>query len=311
MLMAFDPARLDALRAALDLALDDLRRVRSDDQATADAMRVVRAARQSLGEVWLPRITAVLHSKSMTAPVRTKINDGVAALPGPEWQLTVDSGASSPGDAPPRALMYGPEQPGTRSFGEVLEGIMSGDLVPMAAPVDANGRAGARYTSIAFAPGIEHEVGHTDLTSTVLKLADFASDGLPVGWRETKGMTIFYLRDARAISSVHILSAYDRDTGPDTEVGLTEEATVSGYLVVKHESGTAEVNVQIGPGDQDATQSYPIISSTSSAYSGVFYPDAPPDFEPITREPRYVSPATWTFTTSASPMVDGWGTWGL
>ncbi len=309
--MAFDPARLDALRATLDLALDDLRRVRSDDLATADAMRVVRAARRSLGDVWLPRISAVLNSKSMTAPVRTKINDGFAALPGPAWQLTVDPGGLGPGAVANQPRMYGPELPGRRSFGEVLEGIMSGELVPMAAPLDADGRAGARYTSIAFAPGIETEVGHTDLTSTFLKLADFASDGLPVGWRETKGMAIFYLSNARAVSSVHILSAYDRDSGPDTLAGLTEEATVSGYLVVKQESGTAEVNVQIGPGVQDATQSFPVISSTSSAYSGVFYPDTPPDFEPITREQRFVSPETWTFTTSASPMVDGWGTWGL
>ncbi len=266
-------------------------------------------ARRGLSEVWLPRISAVLDSKSMTAPVRTKINDGFVALPGPAWQLTVDPGGA--GAATSEARMYGPERPGSRSFGEVLEAIMAGELVPMAAPLDADGRAGARYTSIAFAPGIETEVGHTDLTSTVLKLADFASDGLPVGWRETKGMTIFYLRNARAISSVHILSAYDRDTGPDTLVGLTEEAMVSGYLVVKQESGTAEVSVQIGPGVQDPTQSFPIISSTTSAYSGVFYPDTPPDFGPITREPRFVGRETWTFTTSASPMVDGWGTWGL
>ncbi|MGZ4680287.1 MAG: hypothetical protein ACXV4D_08970 [Ilumatobacteraceae bacterium] len=311
MLLAYDHARLDALRATLDSALDDLRRVRSDDLAAADAMRVVRAARRSLGDVWLPRITAVLTSKSMTAPVRTSNNDGSAARPGPAWLLTVDPGVLGPGAGANEPRMYGPELPGSRSFGQVLAGIMSGELVPMTAPVDADGRAGARYTSIAFAPGIEKEVGHTDLTSTVLKLTDFASDGLPVGWRETKGMTIFYLSNTRAISSVHILSAYDRDSGPDTLVDLTEEATVSGYLVVKQESGTAEVNVQIGPGVQDPTQSFPIISSTTSAYSGVFYPDAPPDFRPITRAPRFVSPADWTFTTSASPMVDGWGTWGL
>ena len=317
MLMAFDPVRLDALRVAMGVALDDLRRVRSDDLATADAMRVIRSARHSLSDLWLPRVSAALNSKSMTAPVQTKLDDGMgnwssyAPVPGPAWQITVDPTGPGSGAAADHQRMYGPELPGSRSFGEVLEAITSGELVPMVAPVDANGKAGARYTSIAFAPGIQTEVGHADLTSTVLKLADFASDGLPVGWRETEGMTILYLSHARAVSRVHVLSAYDRDVGPDTLVDLTEEATVSGYLVVKQESGTAEVSVQIGPDPQDPTQSFPIISETASAYSGVFYPDNPPDFQPITHQPRFVSPEAWTFTTSASPMVDGWGTWGL
>jgi hypothetical protein len=188
---------------------------------------------------------------------------------------------------------------------------MSGELAPMPAPIDANGRAGARYSSIAFASASETEIGHADLTSSTLKFIDIASDGLPVGWRETKGITIFYLRDARAVSTVHVLSAYDRKLGPDTLPELTTEAAVSGYLVVKQDSSTAEVNVQIGSGPQDVTETFPIISQSSSAYNGVFYPDTPADFRPITHEPRFVAPTTWTFTTSASPMVDGWGTWGL
>ena len=316
-LLAFDPARLDGLRIALGTALDDLDRARCNDAAAAEAMRTIRAASQLLADVWLPRIRGVLDSKSMSEPTRTKLRDEIGKPvtypngPGPTWQLTLDPGGRQPRGAVDHVEMVGPRLPGSRSFGEVLAAIMSGDLAPMAAPLDANGRAGARYTSIAFASASETEVGHTDLTSSTLKFMDIASDGLPIGWRETKGMTIFYLKNARAVSTVHLLTAYDRNVGPDTLPELTTEAAVSGYLVVKQDSSTAEVNVQIGSGPQDVTETYPIISQSSSAYNGVFYPDTPAEFEPISHEPRFVAPTTWTFTTSASPMVDGWGTWGL
>lgn len=294
-LLAFDPARLDSLRLALAAALDDLRRVRSDDATTVATMQAVRSATRSLGDFWLPRVSDVLNSKAMTG-------DG-----GPFWQITRDPGGM--GSTASSSPMYGPNLPGSRSFGEVLEGIASGELQPMAAPLDANGRAGAHYTSISFAPGAQRELGYTDLTSDAAKFADFMSDGLPVGWRENEQLRIIYLKDARAISSVHVLGAYDRDAGPETLTEQTTEATVSGYLVIRQESGTAQVNIQIGPGEQDPTASFSIISESTSGYSGVFYPDNPPDFEPASREPRFENPAEWTFTTSASPMVDGWGTW--
>jgi hypothetical protein len=223
------------------------------------------------------------------------------------WQITHDpDSAGSPSTSSP---IVGPDPPGSRSFGEVLAAIASGSLQPMAAPLDANGRAGAHYTSIALAPGAQRELGYTDLTSDAAKFADFWSDGLPIGWRETEGLQIIYLTDARAISSVHVLSAYERDAGPETLTEQTTEATVSGYLVLRQESGVAQVNVQIGPGEQDPTESFSVISASTSGYSGAFYPDEPPDFEPASREPRFENPAEWTFTTSASPMVDGWGTW--
>jgi hypothetical protein len=296
-LLAFDPARLDSLRIAMGAALDELRGLRSDDPATAAAMQAVRSARRSLGDLWLPRVSNVLSSKAMTS-------DG-----GLFWQITRDPGGFGTGSPSSSSPMYGPELPGSRSFGEVLEGVASGELEPMAAPLDANGRAGAHYTSISFAPGIQREVGYTDLTSGVAKFADFMSDGLPVGWRESEELRIIYLKDARATSSVHVLSAYDRDSGPETLTEQTTEAIVSGYLVICQESGVAQVTVQIGPGAQDPTESFPIFTESSSGYSGVFYPDNPPNFEPASREPRFEHPAVWTFTTSASPMVDGWGTW--
>ena len=315
-LLAFDPVRLASLRTALVATLDNLQRLRSDDSATTETMRTIRSASRSLADLWLPRVNDVLQSTAMSSSTQTKVGDydfrGSARRgvdDDPLWQFIHDPGGLGAGASPKPAPMYGPDQPGARSFGQVVQAIESGALVAMAAPVDAQGRAGARYTSIAFAPGFQRDVGHADLTSTFAKFADFMSDGLPVGWREQEGMRIIYFRDARVISSVHVLTAYDRDSGPETLVDQTTEATVSGYLVVRQESGVAEVSVQIGPGIQDPTQSFPIISQSASAYSGVFYPDTPPDFQPITHEPRFVNPPTWTFTKSASPMVDGWGTW--
>ncbi len=314
-LLAFDPARLDSLRSALAATLEDLRRMRSDDAAGAETMRTVRAANRALADLWLPRVTDVLQSKAMYSSTNTKFDDIRTTIPprlgdDPLWQFIHDPGVLAAESSPKPAPMYGPDLPGTRSFGQVIEAIETGKLVPMAAPLDAHGRAGAQYTSIAFAPGSQRDVGHADLTSTFAKVADFMSDGLPVGWREQEGMRIIYFTDARVISSVHVLSAYDRDVGPETLPDRTTEATVSGYLVIKQESSVVEASVQIGPGIQDPTQSFPIISESSASYSGVFYPDTPPDFQPITHEPRFVNPPTWTFTTSASPMVDGWGTWG-
>jgi hypothetical protein len=145
----------------------------------------------------------------------------------------------------------------------------------------------------------------------MLKFLDFLSDGLPVGWRENQELKILYLTNVRVTSSVHILTAYARDSGPETLEDQTKEAIVSGYLVLQEDSSSAEVNVSIGRGEQDDTQSYPIVSESSSSYSGVFYPEYSPDFQPITRQARFVNPAVWTFTSSAGPMVDGWGTWGL
>jgi hypothetical protein len=107
---------------------------------------------------------------------------------------------------------------------------------------------------------------------------------------------------------VHVLTAYDRDDGPETLLDRTTEATVSGYLIIASRSTKAEVSVQIGTGDD--TQSQTVLSESSSSYEGTFYPDALPDFQPVAQEARYVNPDRWTFTKSASPMVQGWGTWG-
>jgi len=146
------------------------------------------------------------------------------------------------------------------------------------------------------------------MTPTLLKVVDFFSDGLPIGWREERTLTIYHLTNARVTSSVHVLTAYDRDEGPETLPDLTTEATVSGYMLIATRSTTGEVSVRIGTGDD--TQSHPVVSQSNSSYEGMFYPDALPDFQPMSQEARYVSPDNWTFTRSASPMRDQWGTWG-
>jgi hypothetical protein len=189
----------------------------------------------------------------------------------------------------------------------VLADIESGALAPMEAPVDAHGRAGAHYTSLAFAPGELREVGRVDLTPDLAKVLDFFSDGAPIGWREHQTLTIYYLTNARVVSSVHTLTAYDRDDGPETLRDLTTEATVSGYVVLREDSTEGEVSMEIGPGDD--TQSQVVASQLTSSLSGAFYPNEKPKFKKPSREPRIVNPERWTFTSSSAPMVDGWGTW--
>ncbi len=304
--MAFDRTRLASLRAGIGAAVDELRGIRSDDAAATDAMRTISGACRTLGDVWLPRVQDILDSTAMTSCRRSAIGVAdVSQRPGltyvfdPGWEMSADS----PG-------AYGPQVPRRLSFDEVLSRVESGTLVPMAAPLDAHGRAGAHYTSIAFASGAGTPVGHADVTSNLLKVLDFISDGLPIGWRENKTLTITYLSNVRVTSSVHVLSAYDRDEGPETLFDQTQEAIMSGYMIALVDTATAEVSASIGPDTQDPTQNAELISETSSSYTGMFYPDLPPAFQPITHEARFVGEPEWTFTKSNGPMVEGWGTWG-
>lgn len=303
-LLAFDRARLDALRVALGAALDDLQGIRSDDAAAADVMRALGAARRTLSDVWLPRVLDVLNSTSMTSCTRSAIGTAdvsQASL----YAATHNRGWEVMNDPLP---VYGPPAPVVRSFDDVLADVQSGVLVPMAAPLDADGRAGAHYTSLAFAAAQPVELGTKEVTSDMLKVVEFFSDGLPIGWREKQTLAIYRLTDARITSSVHALTAFDRDQGPETRLDLTTEATVSGYMIIARRSTKGEVNVRIGTGDD--TQSQTIVSQSNTSYEGTFYPDELPDFQPMSQQARYVSPNDWTFTKSASPMMDEWGTWG-
>jgi hypothetical protein len=310
MKLAFDRARLDALRLGTGAALDDLHLIRCDDPAAADVMRDLRLAAQTLGELWLPRIQDAVNSKAMISCVRRKNADGSDVAEAPGYK-PIQVGTMETIDDPWPIL--GPPSPHPmRTFDEVLSDIGSGAMLPMTAPIDANGRAGARYDSLAFAPTVKPVlVGAKDVTPDLLKVIDFFSDGLPVGWRETKTLSIYYLTDARVTSSVHRLTAYDRDDGPETLLDLTTQATVSGYMIIASDESVAEVTMKIGADDEDedSTKNVVIAKQTSEAYSGRFFPDAVPDLQPITPGPRFETPDRWTFTTSASPMVDDWGTW--
>ena len=126
--------------------------------------------------------------------------------------------------------------------------------------------------------------------------------------RDPNTVSIYYLADARVTSSVHVLTAYDPDDGPETLLDLTTQATVSGYLIIRSDESVAEVTTKIGAdGDKDATKDVVLARQASSSYAGMFFPDEVPDLQPIPTGPRVESPDMWTFTTSASPMVDEWG----
>jgi hypothetical protein len=303
----FDRARVDTLRLALGATLDDLRTIRIGDYAAADEMRALAGNCRTIEETWLPRVLDVLNSTAMTSCVRSA--PGVADISQSAAryaQMSADGWEVIPDPLP----VFGPPAPHALNGDEVLKAIDSGALQPMAAPLDAQGRANAHYSSIAFAPGTPpQEIGYVDMTSNAAKVLDFFSDGLPVGWRQTDKLFVYRIDDVRAVQSFHTLTAYDRDDGPETMTELTQEAMVSGYMVIAKREEELEVTKRVGDGDP--TAHFSIASQSGSSYSGAFYPDpgTEPDFQPVSHDDRYVSPDLWTFTTSASPMVDDWGTW--
>ncbi len=304
-LLAFDRNRVDSLRTALGMALGELRSIRSGEPDAADPLRVLGNACRLLDEVWLPRVHEVLSSTAMMRCTRSA--SGVVDIA----QGSIAGAAFHPGweTATDLTPVFGPPAPKTRSFDEVRADIRSGSLRPMTAPLDARGRAGARYTSLAFAPGTQREIGHADLTSNALKFIDFMSDGLPVGWSEKRTLTIYYLTDVRVTQSVRVLNAYRRDQGPETLPGLTTEAVVSGYMVIASTSTLGDVTMVIGPGEQDPTANFALASQSIESYSGAFYPDTPPDFQPISEAPRYANQTKWTFSKAPAPPGEGEGTW--
>jgi hypothetical protein len=299
----FDRDRVESLRLALGVTLEELRSIRSTDAAAIDVMRSLGGACRSI-EDWLPRVHDILSSTAMTSCTRSPLGTPdlsqaakFAAMRNRGWEVTND----------PIGVL-GPPAPIHRTMDEVFADIASGDLRPMAPPLDANGRAGTHYEALTFAPSSPPNVlGHVDLTSNAAKFAAFWSDGLAVGWRETKTLTIYHLENVRVTKSVHTLNAFDRDAGPDTMVNLTTVAVGSGYMVIRHETGKAELSHDIG--EDDPTANFAYASQTSTAFSGAFYPDEEPDFEERTEEDRFESPDEWTFTTSAAPMKDDWGIW--
>ena len=294
--LAYDRARLDLLRAGLAQAADELHRVDTDDLAAADVMRALRAACRTLMDVHLAKVREVLASDVMT------------------WYRSCGVASSTQHDRSWEAVSLGlyPLPRRLLSFDEVLGAATSKALVPLPAPLDANGRANEIYTSIAIAPNHPKLIGTTDITPGVMKLLDFLSDGLPLAFRDHRELEIWHFSDARVVSSVHRLTDYPAaDRYPETLIDETEEAVVSGYLILDVKSSSLQANIPIGPKGGDPTLSFPIDLGSSTEYSGMFFPDSTPSFAPISREPRFVAEPKWTFTKSAGPMVEGWGTWGL
>jgi hypothetical protein len=73
-LLAYDPGRLGALRAAVGTALDDLRGIRCDDPEAATAMTAVHNATRTLCEFCVPRIEDILNSDAMTSYHKVKLD---------------------------------------------------------------------------------------------------------------------------------------------------------------------------------------------------------------------------------------------
>jgi hypothetical protein len=211
--------------------------------------------------------------------------------------------------ADPLAVLGPPAPSHDWKFDEVLAAVESGSLRAMNAPMDAHGRAGVPYESLSFAPrSPPEEVGRIDTTSDAAKFADFWSDGLAVGFRHSETMIVVRVDNVRLTKRVHRLTAFDRDDGPETMEGLTTEATTSGFLIITQVVERGELTHAISE-DGDDTADFEIATQDSSAFSGAYYPDSDPIFEAVPDGPRYESPDRWTFTTSASPMKDDWGTW--
>jgi hypothetical protein len=304
-MMSFDRARVDSLRLALGATVEELRAIRNGDAAAADVMRSLAGACRSI-EDWLPRVNDVLYSTAMTSCTRSALGVAdisqaaiVTAMTHPGMEVKIDPLATL---GPPAPVRYG-------TLAEVVVAISSGVLQPMSAPLDAHGRAGAPYESLAFAPtSPPQEIGRVDLTSNAAKFADFISDGLPVGWDHTETLIIYRVENIRTTKTVHPLTAFDRDDGPEVLEGHTTEAISSGFIVIFQVTERAELTQDIAE-DGDPTANFAFASQESSGLSGAYYPDTEPVFEPIPEGPRYESPNQWTFTQSASPMTDEWGTW--
>jgi len=305
-LLAFDRNRVDALRRALVDALEDLRAIRCDDPEAADALRTARRAGRMIGDVHMPRVLDVLASGAMTSYRPTSGIDLDA--------LAKEQPYSTAHDRSWEVHPLGPDVPPPQTAQTVLARIASGALAPLPAPLDAEGRAGANYTAIAIAPSVPpRDLGAIDRTPALLKAIDFISDGLPIGHHEHRELRVLYLQDARLTQTAHALTAVDGDTGlPETTYDdLTKGAVVSGYLVLDVTTSETDVSVSIGPDLQDPTQSWALLSQSSAAYSGVFFPITTVDLEPVGDEPRVENKPRWTFTKSSGAVGRGWGTWGV
>ncbi|MEO7372253.1 MAG: hypothetical protein ABI949_03450 [Ilumatobacteraceae bacterium] len=306
--LAFERTRLGVLRTCLEAAIEDLHSMRCDDMAAAEAMRGIRSAARTLAEVCLPRVRAVLAFTAMDLCVRATSPNGGDVAEAPGYKVMVRSGSwESMTDPEPTV---GASSHRRLTFAEVLTAIAGHALVPMEAPLDAHGHAGEHYTSISFTAPNSALIGEGNVTSNVKRFFDFIADGFPLGLRQHDTISIYRVTDARATTVLHVLTAYDRDEGPEIVPGRTAAATVSGYMVISSNQTSIEVSHGMEQEGGDPTVGA-VLATETSLYSGTFYPDEEPEFEPVPDGQVGEGDDQWTFTTSAAPMADGWGTWDV
>lgn len=308
-LMAYDRARLDSLRVAMAAALDELSRMRCDDGAAADAMRRIDEARRLLGDRCLPRLRDLLESDPLSSAGASWLNSCAfrqttysQLVRLHHWELAqdpLDDDAATPPDVPP-------EEPWTRSFNDVTTAIKCGELTPMILPTDPSHPIRSQITTVELAPGSIRHIGSRDVTSNWLKLADYASDVAWFGWREHHELSAYYLSDVVVTATVWVVDPVTRQRCRHQQT----QAVTSGFILVRDEDRTVELNPPIGGGahtDPTATPSIPL--DHEHVYKGAFYPDTAPHFEPLPSGAAVRNEPTWKFTSKKLPFEEEWGTW--
>jgi hypothetical protein len=218
------------------------------------------------------------------------------------WELGVD-----PLDGPvPASVVEAAPEPWTRTFDDVTTAIRCGELVPLIMPMDAHHPEQNQITTVEIAPGTTTLIGNRDVTSNWLKTLDYASDVSWVGWREHHELSVYYLSDVVVTATIWVVD-------PKTHEVLRSEksqTTTSGFIAVRDKDRTIEANPPGGgdvSSDPNASPSIPL--DHEHVYSGTFYPDTAPRFEPLPPDATTSTP-TWKFMSKRLPLTEAWGTWG-
>jgi hypothetical protein len=311
-LMAYDPERLLDLRIAVAQALDELQGIRCDDVAAHEAMHVVRESCRTINERCLPFVRDVLDSSAMTAWDRSLFTDcGVRdsifwqLSHERQWLLHDDPGQLAPGEAlkPPTPVRG--HFPGLTSYDDVLAARDCGEieLLRLPQPMDPPRPGTQQYTTVSIAPTAMTNLGEHEITRNLARFIGFWSDALPIGYHEHKIRSVYRVEDARVVTSTQVVEP----DGVEYPVSLAQ-ATVSGYVVMV--DLTKGVVMNVNARQPDPTQSLTIELDDQHTYAAAFYPDAQPDFTPVSASESATAP-TWRLTTRPAPMnVGRVGTWG-
>ena len=63
----YDPQRVRELSHRTIDAIEELRSIRSDDPAAAEALRAIRLTRRNLEDLWIPAIVEIVRSDAMVS----------------------------------------------------------------------------------------------------------------------------------------------------------------------------------------------------------------------------------------------------